>query len=258
MSLKNEKPMKIIISPAKKMNTVAPDYDHGIFSYPIFLSEIQELITILKKYSVEDIMQLMKVSYDIAKLNWMRFQNFVQDFNTQTSVPAIYLFQGDVYKYLDVNAFSEQELAYTQHNIRILSGLYGIIKPLDLIQPYRLEMGTKLINRHGKNLYEFWGNKIADAISQETDTIINLASKEYFTALSNLNPNTKVINIHFQEYRNDKYQSIGIIAKRLRGLMANYIVKNNIASTEDIKNFSSLSYSFSEKLSDKNNLFWIK
>ncbi|MFT5702771.1 MAG: cytoplasmic iron level regulating protein YaaA (DUF328/UPF0246 family) [Rickettsiales bacterium] len=254
--------MFIIISPAKSLN-----FESKIppikTTTPVFIKEIKELINNFNKLSALDLEKLMKISPNLAELNFSRFQNFSENFTTINSKPALFLFDGDVYKSIDVENYDEKDLEFAQNHLRILSGLYGILRPLDLMQGYRLEMGTKSKNIIGTNLPEFWQDKIADFFNKELKnqiepTIINLASSEYFDAVDFKKINGKIINIIFKEKKGDSYKIIGIFAKKARGLMADFIIKNKVEKSEDLKGFKVGNYRFRSELSDNNNFHFYR
>ena len=235
--------MKIIISPAKKL---ANDNFINTGTSNQFLEETNYLIKELKTYSVIDIKILMKLSYKLAQLNWQRFQ----DWNSDGIGQALFMFKGDVYKGLKAETLTESELDFTQDNLRILSGLYGLLKPKDLIYPYRLEMGTKLKTKSGNNLYKFWENSLHKALLLELENgeeIINLASEEYSKALQISKFNNPVITPVFKDFKNGKLKVISFFAKKARGEMVNFIIKNKINKSENLKSFSNLGYQFSEE-----------
>ncbi|MEC7646465.1 MAG: peroxide stress protein YaaA [Bacteroidota bacterium] len=243
--------MKIIISPAKKLTTEKINVSNP--SSIQFLTEAKYLVNQLRDYSVTEIKELMGLSDNLAKLNYERFQNW--DLNSKEVNPAIYMFQGDVYKGLKVNQFSADDLDFAQDNLRIISGLYGLLKPLDLIFPYRLEMGTSMITSVGNNLYEFWGDKLSNALSiqmQDNHVLVNLASNEYSKALKLETFNQSIITPVFKDYKNGKLKVISFFAKKARGEMANFIITNKIKNPEDLKLFNHDGYQFSE---DKNGDF---
>ena len=235
--------MKIIISPAKKLAT--DNFVKKGTSIP-FLKETKYLVDELKSYSVDEIKMLMKLSDNLAQLNWQRFQ----DWNTQDAGQAILLFQGDVYLGLKAENFTADELDFAQKNLRILSGLYGLLKPKDLISPYRLEMGTRLKTEAGKNLYEFWEEKLHQSLKKELiegEEIINLASEEYSKAIKLNKFNNPVITPIFKDFKNGKLKVISFFAKKARGEMANFIISNSIQNSEALKAFSNLGYRFTEE-----------
>ena len=234
--------MKIIISPAKKMAT---DNFVNIGTSIQFLKETNYLLKELKTYMVSDIKSLMKLSDNLAQLNWQRFQNW----NSKDVGQALFMFKGDVYQGLKADTLSNIELDFAQENLRIISGLYGLLKPKDLIFPYRLEMGTKLKTKSGNNLYEFWEDRLHLALLSELkngDEIINLASEEYSKAIQLNKFSNPVITPVFKDFRNGKLKVISFFAKRARGEMVNFIIKNKIIKSEDLKSFSNLGYQFTE------------
>lgn len=241
--------MIAILSPAKSLNFNPHAYSKS--TLPRFVDQSNELISVLKKKKPKEIKELMDVSDKIAQLNVERYQNFG---NENQAKQAILAFDGDVYTGMKAGEWENNDLEYAQIHIRILSGLYGLLRPLDLIQPYRLEMGTKLKTKKGKNLYEYWGNQITkalkeDLIAQGDDVIVNLASNEYTDALQLDN----YFQIQFKEYRNDKLMFVSYNAKRARGMMASFIVKNRINNPLDLKHFAEAGYMFEENLSSETN-----
>lgn len=238
--------MKIIISPAKKLTT--ENFDISNSSDIQFLSESKYLVEQLKCYSVEDIKRLMGLSDSLAKLNYERFQ--LWDLAREDVMPAIYMFQGDVYKSLRASRFSKEEMGFAQDNLRIISGLYGLLKPLDLVLPYRLEMGTNMQTKHGSNLYEFWGDKLSKYLLSQMknkEDLVNLASNEYSKALQLETLGHRVITPVFKDYKNGKLKVISFFAKRARGEMTNFIIKNRITNIENLKLFSNGGYKFSDE-----------
>ena len=234
--------MKIIISPAKKLAT---DNFINKGTSIQFLEETKYLVKELKTYTVSDLKSLMKLSDNLAQLNWQRFQ----DWNTKDVGQALFMFKGDVYQGLKAKNFTNIELDFAQENLRILSGLYGLLKPKDLIYPYRLEMGTKLITKTGSNLYKFWENRLHQALLSELkndEEIINLASEEYSKAIQLNKFSNPVITPVFKDLKNGKLKVISFFAKRARGEMANFIIKNKIKNSENLKSFSNLGYQFTE------------
>jgi len=241
--------MLAIISPSKTQDFSTPDIqDHTLTRQ---LDESEVLVKILKQKNQEELSKLMSISEKLATLNYTRFQDFSTPFNFNNAKQALLAFKGDVYNGIDAPNLSKKDLTFAQDNLRMLSGLYGVVRPLDLIAPYRLEMGTKLANPRGKNLYEFWGSKISELLNEdESEVIINLASNEYFKGIDKKTLKPKIINIVFKEFKGDKYKIIGIYAKRARGLMVQYIIKNRIQNSQDLKSFAMEDYRFKEKLSD--------
>ena len=234
--------MKIIISPAKKLAT---DNFINKGTSIQFLEETKYLVKELKTYTVSDLKSLMKLSDNLAQLNWQRFQ----DWNTKDVGQALFMFKGDVYQGLKAENFTNIELDFAQENLRILSGLYGLLKPKDLIYPYRLEMGTKLITKTGSNLYKFWENRLHQALLSELkndEEIINLASEEYSKAIQLNKFSNPVITPVFKDLKNGELKVISFFAKRARGEMVNFIIKNKIKNSENLKSFSNLGYQFTE------------
>ncbi len=236
--------MLTLISPAKTLDFASP-FNINNPTLPSFLKETEKLVSILKKASISDLEKNFHISKKLAELNFTRFQNFSKNFNLKNSRPAIIAFDGDVYDGIDKKNFSQKDFDFAQKNLRILSGLYGLLRPLDLMQPYRLEMGTdfKKFDPKIKNLYEFWSDKIAPELDNiETKEIINLASEEYFSAVNVKKIKAKVTNIVFKERKNGTLKIIGINAKKARGVMTNFIIKNRIAEVEKLKEFNEDGY----------------
>ena len=245
--------MKTLISPSKTLNF--DDYNTPGFNTDCrLLDDTTELHKILTSYSINGIKDLMSVSDKIAELNYNRFKSWENPSLSSKSKQAIYAFKGDVYSGLNAETITKDKFDFMQNNLRILSGFYGLLRPFDKILPYRLEMGTKLQNSRGKNLYEFWGNKITDLLNKdfesEKDIVINLASEEYYKSINNKNLNNKVITPVFKEYKNGSYKTIAIYAKKARGLMSRYIIDNEINNSDGLKTFTNEGYSYDESLSD--------
>jgi len=243
--------IKVVISPAKTLDfETAPAIDQ--FSEPRFLDDSETLITELRELSEDDISSLMKVSDAIAELNAKRFEDWKRPFQPQNAKQAVLSFKGDVYQGLNAETLSAKQFSQLDSKLRILSGLYGLLKPLDLIQPYRLEMGTKFANSAGPNLYKFWGDKLVDSLNDEMaddDVLINLASNEYFKALPKKKIKSRVVTPAFKDYKNGEYKMISFYAKKARGLMVRYIIDNAIDSAEGIEKFNYEGYSFNKELS---------
>jgi cytoplasmic iron level regulating protein YaaA (DUF328/UPF0246 family) len=249
--------MLVLLSPAKSLNFQTPSTPIKT-NIPVFLPDSRKLITALKKLSVQDLEKLMKISPKLAELNWQRFQDFSLPFNEKNSKPALFLFDGDVYQAMEISRYNKKDLDFAQNHLRILSGLYGILKPLDLMQAYRLEMGTKTKAILGTNLPQFWQEKITDSLNtelknQKEKIIINLASEEYSAAVYDKKIIGKIINIIFKEQKGKDYKTIGLFAKKARGLMADFIIKNKIEKVEDLKDFKIENYSFRKEFSDQSN-----
>jgi cytoplasmic iron level regulating protein YaaA (DUF328/UPF0246 family) len=248
----NKTKMLLLISPAKTLNTDPSNLSD--FSIPTRLKESEELVKILKKYKKDDLMKLMDVSEKIAELNVQRFKNFRQPFNLENAKQAILAFDGDVYDGLSANDFTEEDFSFSQSHLRILSGLYGVLKPLDLMQAYRLEMGSSLKNNKGKNLYQFWGEKITEELNKTIkennfETVINLASNEYWSAVNPKKLNARVIEIQFKELKGSVFKVVSFNAKKARGTMCRHIIKNRINNPEELLNYSIDGYLYSEDMS---------
>lgn len=247
--------MIILLSPSKKLDETS-EIKTEKFTLPEFLIDAEVLSSGLKKLTSGDISDLMHLSIPLSNLNHKRFQDFTLPFTPKNSRQALFTFKGDVYDKMDIENYSKDDLEFAQKHLRILSGLYGLLRPLDLMQPYRLEMGTKFENKRSKNLYGFWDSRLADAINKcSENVIINLASIEYFKAVKTKSLLQPVVNIVFKQNKAGKLKTTGLLAKRARGLMANYIIKNRIQNPDDLKNFTEGGYAFEPELSDKNN--WV-
>lgn len=253
--------MITILSPAKTLDFSPAEV--ADYHTPRLLDESAALVKVLQKKSAEDLKSLMKVSDKIAELNVERFQNFSTPFTTENAKQAILAFKGDVYTDLKANEMSAQDLQFAQSHVRILSGLYGLLTPLDLMQPYRLEMGTRLKNGKYKNLYEFWDKKItnllnADVEASGNEIILNLASQEYFKSIKIDGLKGKIVHVHFKELRGDKYKVIAFNAKRARGAMTQQIVRYRINEPEGLKSLEVNGYVYQQDLSDEENLMFVK
>lgn len=251
--------MKILLSPAKSLDfeSKLPTEKH---TQALFLTEAEKLNSILEKKSKKQLKDLMNISDNLAELNYQRYKSFTTPFSIENARPAIYAFSGDVYVGLDAYTIPKNKIDLLQDRIRILSGLYGVLKPLDLMQPYRLEMGTDLKINTKKNLYEFWGNKITDALNAELaddDMVLNLASNEYFKSVNTKKLKGKLINPVFKDFKNGKLKIISFFAKKARGSMTRYVIENNVNSLESLLNFDVEGYHFSknETKSETNPVF---
>ena len=246
--------MLTVISPAKTLDfDTSPKTSKN--SAPIFTTRTSALVDVMRKKSSKDLSKLMGISPKLAALNVERFQSFEP--RSKTAKQALLAFKGDVYLGLEVENYGERDFNFAQKNLRILSGLYGILKPLDMIQPYRLEMGTRLKTNNCKTLYEFWGDEIGEVLGNDLSghrnkTLLNLASIEYFKAVSTSKLPGKVITPVFKDYSKGTYKVLGFFAKKARGLMASFIVKNRINKPDDIKAFSEDGYQYNESYSTDN------
>ena len=247
--------MKIIVSPAKKLDfELAPGVSK--FTQPKFLDKSETLIETLRTYTTGEISKLMKLSDQLSELNVGRYRDFSTPFSRENAKQAMYAFRGDTYVGLDADSFSKEDAEYAQKTLRILSGLYGVLRPLDLIQPYRLEMGTRLKCAGSKNLYEFWKSTLTKELNKEfkkdgDEALVNLASKEYFSSVDFSALDIPVVTCHFMQKKGSEYKIISFSAKRARGMMSQYIIKNRITKIEELKKFSDGGYKFDPKASEE-------
>ena len=258
--MKNKYSMKLVISPAKSLDfeTQLPTTKS---TEAVFLNEAERLNKLLKKKSAKSLSTLMHISDNLGQLNYERNQEWTLPFTKENARPAVYTFSGDVYKGLDANTIATEKLDTLQNTVRILSGLYGVLKPLDLIQAYRLEMGTKMPIGKNKNLYEFWKKKVTKALNEELEEgelFLNLASNEYFKAVDVKALKVPVITANFKDLKNGKYKVISFFAKQARGAMARYIVDTDAKTIEDLKGFNYDGYGFSEAMSTEKELLFIR
>lgn len=250
--------MLALISPAKTL-----DYESALptdaHTLPRLLEHSQELIDVSRKLSATDISNLMSVSEKIAKLNVERFNDWQSEFNFSNARQALFAFKGDVYTGLDAYDLNDQHIEFAQNHLRMLSGLYGLLRPLDLMMPYRLEMGTKLQNPRGHNLYQFWGDRITSLINDDleqanSELLVNIASDEYYKSVIERKIKAEIIKLVFLDQKNGKYKVISFYAKKARGLMARYIIENQLNKAEDLKSFNTDGYYFDAESSLKGEL----
>lgn len=255
--------MLILLSPAKIQN-IKPMAITELNSQPEFLNEARQLIRLIKKLSAGELAGLLNINHSLTQLNLDRYFNWHLPFTIQNAKQAVLTFDGEVFRGLDAKSFTGSDFEYAQSHLRILSGLYGILRPLDLIQPYRLEVSSGLKNPKGDDLYAFWRKNVTSSINKTIKTsdnnniILNLASSEYFKTLDLKRIPAKVIDVEFYEYKNDKFQQIIIYTKKARGLMARYVIKNRIEDVEELKGFSSEGYWFSPQQSNDTKLVFIR
>lgn len=252
--------MKIIISPAKTLNLTAKPNINEV-SKCAFLSHSKIINKILKPKTPTELSNLMHISPALSELNWQRNQAWKIPFSATNARPAIYTFDGEVYNGIDAYTILPQKMIQLQSKLRILSGLYGILKPLDLMQPYRLEMGTKLPIGDSKNLYEFWKPRLTQTLNKELknkELFINLASSEYFSAIDFKKLKVPVITPEFKEIKNGEPKIIGFFAKKARGLMVRYIIDHNIETLDELKQFDTEGYQFDPNLSSKTKLIFVR
>lgn len=252
--------MKIVISPAKSLDfeTKLPTRKH---TDAAFLANAQEVQNVLKEKSPKELSELMDISDKLADLNWQRNQDWKLPFTTKNARPAMYAFNGDVYIGLDAYTLPAAKINKIQDSLRILSGLYGLLKPLDLIQPYRLEMGTQLPVGENKNLYEYWKKAITEALNNELaddELFVNLASNEYFSAIDVKALKVPVITPEFKDYKDGKLKMISFFAKKARGMMVRYIIDKNVKTLKGLQGFNYEGYKFDPKLSKGNTLVFTR
>ena len=252
--------MKIVISPAKSLDFETP-LSTDTFSEASFLKQSRQVHSVLKKLSPKDLSGLMDISDKLAELNWERNQSWKTPFTPDNSRPAIYAFDGEVYTGVDAYTISMDKMEDLQSRLFILSGLYGLLKPLDLIQPYRLEMGTTIAIGESKNLYAFWKTKITKALNKSIskgDFLLNLASNEYFSAVDTKSLKANVITPEFKDYKDGKLTMISFFAKKARGLMVRYIIDTNAQTVDDLKGFNYEGYAFDANLSSDSKLVFTR
>ena len=252
--------MKIIISPAKSLDFES-NAKTNVFTQPSFLKKSSILNKKLKVLSKKKLGDLMKISPALADLNYERNQSWHQPFSPENSKQAIYAFTGEVFRGIDINSLEAEKLPLIQERLRILSGLYGLLKPLDLIQPYRLEMGTKLKVGRDENLYKFWDDTVAKSLNEELkdgELLINLASTEYFKVIPKKVLKVPMITPIFKDFKNGEYKTIMTFAKKARGLMVRYIIDHNVKTIEELKGFNIDNYRFSEEMSSGNDLVFTR
>lgn len=245
--------MLILLSPSKTLDYDTPPPTDG-YTEPEYLDDAETLVDILRDYDVEEIGELMDISEDLSELNYDRYQSFETPFTPDNAKQSIFAFDGDVYRDFQFEDYDDQDFNFLQDHVRILSGMYGILRPLDLMQPYRLEMGTKLDNPRGDDLYEFWGDRLAESVNaaldaQEDDIILNLASNQYFDAVDRDNLDGRIIDPTFKDWRSGRYMVISFYLKRLRGTMTDWVVRNGITDPEDLAKFDGRNYYYDEERS---------
>jgi cytoplasmic iron level regulating protein YaaA (DUF328/UPF0246 family) len=245
--------MLITISPAKTLDYETPPVT-TTHSKPAFLKQSRNLVNNLRNYSAMDLAELMKLSMKLSQLNFDRYHNWKTPFTLKNAKQAALAMKGDVYSGLDAETLDEEGFNFAQQHLRILSGLYGVLRPLDLMQPYRLEMGTKLPNEQGKDLYAYWGEQITQSINKDLkaqgdDILINLASNEYFKSIKPKLIQGRIITPQFKEKKDGGYRMIGVFAKRARGLMSRYIIDNRLQEPMAIQSFDREGYRYNKRLS---------
>ena len=251
-----------ILSPSKTLDYDTPPQTPE-FTEPRFMEETKELVSVLRDYSEKDLKKLMSISDNLAELNHERYQEFETPFSPGNAKQALMAFKGDVYRDLALDEYSDADFQFAQQHVRILSGLYGLLRPLDLMQPYRLEMGTKLETDRGARLYDFWGSKLAERLNEDLeaqgdDVLLNLASNEYFDSLDLDVLDARIVDVSFLEQRKGKWKTITFNLKRARGTMTDWIVRNRVNDVEKVKTFAEDRYYFSEERSDDDALVFLR
>lgn len=254
--------MLAVISPAKTLDFESPTATDKS-SKAALLDDAEELVGIMRGYGPRDLVDLMGISEKLGVLNADRYIGWERPTKKNNARQAILAFRGDVYTGLDADTFKDKDFEYAQEHLRILSGLYGILRPLDLIQPYRLEMGTKLANKRGGNLYDFWGDKLAKSLNKQlkkagSETIVNLASNEYWNAVDKSALKADIVTPVFKDYKNGKYKIVSFYAKKARGLMSAYIVRNRVTTLAQLKKFKSEGYCYSAAESSASELVFLR
>jgi len=242
--------MLVVISPAKKLD-YSSSIEAPLLSQPALLDHAEELSIGLKALAPQDVSSLMHLSDKLGALNYERFQEWQTPFNADNARAAVLAFKGDVYQGLDADSMSAEDLHWAQDHLRILSGLYGVLRPLDLMQAYRLEMGTKFASQRGKDLYQFWGDIITAELNRvESSVLVNLASNEYFKSVHKKDISARIVTPVFMDKKDHKYKIISFYAKKARGLMSRYIIQNRITEIEQINQFDSDGYVYNAALSE--------
>ena len=254
--------MLALISPAKKLDA-ENEPPLGDFSMPQLLDNSEELVDTVRSLGKGRLKALMKLSDALTDLNHARYERYSTPFTPNNAKQAVFMFRGDTYVGLEADTLSKDDLTYAQHHLGILSGLYGVLRPLDLIQPYRLEMGSRLPTKRGENLYDFWGSRLTDACneltaSHENRTVVSLASKEYIGAIQPQDLAGPFVTCHFKEMRDGIPKTIGLVAKKARGRMARYIVQNRVETEDDLKGFGEDGYAFEPGLSNEEDLVFVR
>lgn len=253
--------MLILLSPAKRMDE--KPFPGDVYSLPRLMAQTNKLVKVLKNMDPVMLGQLMDINMGLAELNVKRYQSFGKKNSREALVQSLFAFQGDVYRGLQAEKMDKETIEYAQGHLRILSGLYGVLKPLDLIMPYRLEMGTALKTPEFDNLYEFWGDRITKVINKDlaaihSKTLINLASQEYFLAVDPKKIKAKIYHLSFKQYKDGKLMFITIFGKQARGLMTRFILENRITDPEDLKGFNLENYRFEESLSQPGDFVFVR
>ncbi len=254
--------MLFILSPSKTLDETSP-YLTVKPTQPVLRKESAQLISLLQSRSEKELATLMDISPKLAALNHGRFAAWKTPFTEKNARPALFMFKGDVYDGLDAASLNAKDVAYAQQHLRILSGLYGVLRPLDLMQAYRLEMGTTLANPRGKNLYQFWGTRISEQLNSAAkevgaDMLINLASGEYAGAVDRAVLKPREVTVHFKERKGNTLKVIGLMAKRARGMMARYLIEERVETIKALTKFDAGNYRFDKELSTENDIIFVR
>ncbi len=248
--------MKAILSPAKKLNEKAVFPEDLSYTEPVFIDKAAKLVEVLRKFRPQDIAELMEISDKMAEMNYERFQQW----DKQGEYPAVFLYNGDTYRGLDIKTFPKDKLDKLQEKVRIISGLYGILRPLDLIMPYRLEMKRKIGAGGAADLYEYWRDAVTEFLNKDLggEPLVVLASKEYANAVDRKKLDAPVIDVDFKDNRNGKLRTMGLFAKRARGAMARWIAENDIRDPEELKAFDGLGYRYNPDMSTDDKMVFVR
>lgn len=255
--------MIVLLSPAKIQN-FNKQLVTSKFSIPQFLDEASELVELMRQLSQEEITRLLEINVQLTRLNLDRYIRWQLPFTQDNAKQAVFVFDGEVYRGLDASTLSAEDIDYMQHHLRLFSGLYGVLKPLDLMQPYRLDVSSKLHNHAGRDLYPFWKMKVTESIindlkiSGEPPILLNLASSEYAKVIDLKSSRMRMVSVEFFEYQDDKLKQIVVYTKKARGMMTRYVIQNRIDNEEDLKGFNDGGYWFNEQLSSKNKLVFVR
>jgi cytoplasmic iron level regulating protein YaaA (DUF328/UPF0246 family) len=253
--------MIVLLSPAKSLDTTEARLKN--LSAPRLMTDTWKLVKVLKTMKSNDLQELMSISESLAEENVKRFKRFKRTQTLENSKSAIETFDGDVYRGLEAIDFNEEDMAFAQEHLRILSGLYGVLRPLDLMQEYRLEMGTSLATESAKNIYQFWGDKITKLLNKDikesgTNLVVNLASDEYFKAIKKIKLKGQILDVNFKEFRDGELKFISFNAKKARGMMARFIIKHKLSDKESLKGFDTEGYTFSYDSSTENQWLFVR
>jgi len=255
--------MLVVISPAKIQNFKS-EAQYNDYTLPIFMDEAESIIDLMRELSPFELSKLLEINSNLSYLNTDRHLNWHRPFNLKNSKQAVLVFDGEVYRGLNAKTFTSEEIEYMQIHLRLFSGLYGILRPLDLIQLYRIDVSSKLANHAGKDLYAFWRDKVSTQVLEDLkasgipQVILNLASAEYIKTLKSSIFKDKIVDVEFYEYKNDKFKQIVIYTKKARGMMARYVIQNRIESLEDLKGFNAEGYWFSPQMSTENKIVFTR